>query len=244
MNDTENRFENISIVLVRPTGLRNIGSTARAMKNTGFSDLAIVEPPDFRCRETFDMAPNSHDILEKARTFDTLEEALYDRHIVFGVTARPRFKRKRLEPAEAAATWQKSSTAGCSRAALVFGPEDHGLSTKHLSLCRHIIGIPTHPDHHSLNLSQAVLLTCHAFFLGGIVKTDEERRELSTTEEKKRIETAVLSILTEAGYLTPEREIPLRQTVRRLVTNSEIETRDGRNVLAAVRHIRYVLKNK
>lgn len=241
-------FHEIAVVLVEPAGLRNIGSAARAMKNTGFRDLVIVSPPDFRVPEAYAMASNSREILDTARCFGSLEEALADRHTVFAVTARPRFKKSRLLPGEAASLWRRERGDGL-KAALVFGPEDHGLSSHHVSLCRHLVGIPAHPDLTSFNLAQAVLLTCHAFFLeraaamaGPPLPEENARPELSTHEDRVRIKEAAASLLREAGYMTPEREIPLDGTINRLVFGSEIETRDVRNILAAARHLRYVMK--
>ena len=37
-------MENMRIVLVRPQGMMNIGSVARAMKNVGLRELALVDP--------------------------------------------------------------------------------------------------------------------------------------------------------------------------------------------------------
>jgi SpoU rRNA Methylase family len=52
-----------AIVLVSPKGPDNIGSTARAMKNFGLSDLRIVQP---RCRleQARMMASHAQDVLE------------------------------------------------------------------------------------------------------------------------------------------------------------------------------------
>ncbi len=244
------RFLEIAVVLVQPAGLRNIGSVARAMKNCGFTDLVIVSPPEFRVPEAYAMASNSREVLDAARCFDTLEEALEDRHTVFAVTARPRFKKSRLLPREAAALWQEEKRKG-HRAALVFGPEDHGLSSDHVSLCRHLVGIPAHPDLTSFNLAQAVCLLCHAFYMeeassapGELLAEEKARPEICEHDDKVRIKGAVASLLGEAGYMTPEREIPLEGTIDRLVFDSAIETRDVRNILAAVRHLRYVMEKK
>jgi len=244
MNTAQTGFDHIAVVLVSPAGLRNIGATARAMKNCGFEDLVLVAPPDFHCRETYDMAPHSHDILDRARTYETLPEALADRNLALGITARTRYKTPRLAPEQAVEICRRHDPAR-SRIALVFGPEDHGLSNSHLALCQHLVGIPTHPDLASLNLSQAVLLLCHAFFRSlepRLCDDVEERRELSPIDDKLRIEAALCELLIEAGYLSPAREIPLRQTIKRLVFGREIETRDTRNVLAGIRHLRYVLE--
>ncbi len=242
MNDRTGRFDNIAVVLVKPAGKRNIGQTARAMKNCGFTDLVLVAPPDFHCREAYDMAPNSHDVLDRARCFDTLEEALADRRIVFAVTARMRFKNPRITPAEAVVV--AGETAG-AKTALLFGPEDHGLSNEHLSFCRHLVGIPSHPDLESLNVSQAVLVICHAFYSARSpdLSDGEEKRDFSTIAGKRRIEAALSSLFVEAEFMTPAREKPLRDTLKRLVYGGDIESRDTRNLLAAIRHLRYVLKD-
>jgi len=253
MSASAQRFDDVAVVLVNPSGRRNIGATARAMKNTGFTDLVLVGAPviccletDFRCRETYDMAPNSHDVLDRARSVSTLAEALADRHVAFGVTARTRFKRKRLTPAETVLACGRYRTEQ-RKGALVVGREGDGRSNSHLALCRHLIGIPTHPDLPSLNLSQAVLLVCYAFYSGGLPAAKKEandRRELSSLEDKKRIEAGLAALLTAGGFLTPAREKPVRDTIQRLAYKGEIETRDTRNVLAAVRHLRHVLKKK
>jgi tRNA/rRNA methyltransferase len=45
--------------------------------------------------------------------------------------------------------------------ALVFGPEDQGLSNEELALCHRQIQIPTDPAYPSLNLAQAVGICCY-----------------------------------------------------------------------------------
>ncbi|MEZ4544246.1 MAG: hypothetical protein R3C24_10130 [Cyanobacteriota/Melainabacteria group bacterium] len=45
MKEADNWTDNLSIILVRPEFLGNIGSTCRVMKNFGFTDLRLVEAP-------------------------------------------------------------------------------------------------------------------------------------------------------------------------------------------------------
>ena len=240
--ETAEDFADIAVVLVEPAGKGNIGAAARAMKNTGFRDLRLVSPPDFRCRETYAMAPGSRDILDRALSFESLPAALAGRHLVFGFTARPRTGKRRLLPQEAAAIFLGRPKG--TRAALVFGPEDRGLTDRDVSLCSHIVGIPTHPSFASLNLAQAVLLACHAFLTAAgppPLPEGRRRRRVSPIEEKARIAAAAAGLLAEAGYLTPARERSLRGTIERLVYGNDIERRDTRNILAAVRHLRRLL---
>ena len=66
---------NLRVVLVEPLYEGNVGSVARAMKNFGFHDLVMVNP----CKiEDFGSAMASHarDVLQMARTYAGLPEAL------------------------------------------------------------------------------------------------------------------------------------------------------------------------
>src|SRR5512136_2278047 len=78
-----------AVVLVRPDSPENIGLAARGMANTGFADLRIVgldrfEPPAWRT------AIHADAILDAARFFPSLDEAVADRQVVLGSTARVR----------------------------------------------------------------------------------------------------------------------------------------------------------
>ena len=66
----------ISVVLVEPKYQGNIGAVARSMANSGISDLRIVKTPI----ETEALYRSMHGryILENAKIFDTLDEAVKD----------------------------------------------------------------------------------------------------------------------------------------------------------------------
>ncbi len=233
----EKLFENVAIVLVRPAGPLNIGSAARAMKNTGFQNLVLVDPPNYLTKEAFDMAVTSRNILEGARPVRTLDEALADRHTTFGVTARARHKRPRLWPAEAAKSIRDLLAQG-QKVALVFGPEDQGLSTEETEHCAHLIGIPAHSGLITFNLAQAVLLVCHALFMQGEPVLEEKTKpDPATHEDRQRIEERARDLLKRYEYLTPNRRFIVRDLLKRIVYRSPLETRDVRDVLAIIRHL-------
>ena len=83
-------LDNIRIVLVNTSHPGNIGAVARAMKNMGISDLALVEPRKFPHDEATWRAASANDILEAAQVFATLEEAIADCGLVVGTSARGR----------------------------------------------------------------------------------------------------------------------------------------------------------
>ena len=81
-------LDNIRIVLVKPKGSGNIGSVARAMKNMGLKDLALVGGGRTKSFWARAMAVHAKDILERARRFDSLREAVADCGLVVGTTRR------------------------------------------------------------------------------------------------------------------------------------------------------------
>jgi tRNA/rRNA methyltransferase len=142
-----------AIVLVSPKGPDNIGSTARAMKNFGLSDLRIVQP---RCRleQARMMASHAQDVLENAKVFETLLEAVGECELVVATTARDRRDHTPpISPREVAALFV---TQAASSSAVVFGREEHGLYNDELDLCHVHVRIPAEGDYVSLNLAQAV----------------------------------------------------------------------------------------
>ena len=80
-----------AIILCVPQLGENIGAAARAMKNFGLSDLRLVAPRDGWPNEKADaMAAGAIDIVQSARLFPTLQEALADLNLVYATTARER----------------------------------------------------------------------------------------------------------------------------------------------------------
>jgi TrmH family RNA methyltransferase len=148
-----------AVVLVRPDSPENIGLAARGMANTGFADLRLVglsrlEAPAWRT------AVHSESILEAARFFGTLAEAVADRDLVLGSTARVRRDFPLVPLADAAA--RISEYPASARVALVFGNERTGLTQAELGLANVRFHIPQAARQPSYNLGVAVTLTLHA----------------------------------------------------------------------------------
>ena len=156
-------MDNIAILLLEPRGSRNIGSVARAMGNTGFSQLLLVNPVDYLNDDAFEMACRAGELLLGARVFPTLDEAIGDFPLLVGTTRRGGKERFPLLTLQEAVP----RIVGAARengVALLFGREDKGLTTDELSRCNMLVEIPTHPELPSLNLSHAVFILCHHIF--------------------------------------------------------------------------------
>jgi len=148
-----------TVVLVRPDSPENIGLAARGMANTGFSDLRIVgldklEPPAWRT------AIHAESVIEAARFFPSLEEAVSDCEIVLGSTARARHDFP-LVPL-AAAVGRIAEYPPETRVGLVFGNERTGLTQEEIGRTNVRFHIPQAARQPSYNLGVAVTLTLHA----------------------------------------------------------------------------------
>lgn len=153
-------LERLRVVLVRPRRSGNVGAAARAMKNMGFADLALVAPRARIGRTAERMAVHAGDVLAARREVATLEDAVADCVLVVGTTARARARGAPVVLPRRAAL-EASRAASRGRVAFVFGPEDKGLSNAELDLCQLCCRIPTAGTYGSLNLAQAVLLVCY-----------------------------------------------------------------------------------
>ncbi|MGO9672851.1 MAG: RNA methyltransferase [Methylocella sp.] len=158
-----------AIVLVRPQLAVNIGMCARAMANFGLSDLRLVSPREGWPRTgalkkgANAAAAGAVHLLEAAKLYDTLEEAVADLNFVYAATARERGQFKPiLTPAEAMPEAAHAIAAGQKRGVL-FGPERTGLSNDEVALADVILTFPVNPAYASLNLAQAVLLVGYEF---------------------------------------------------------------------------------
>jgi len=147
---------NPSIVLVRPQLPENIGMVARAMDNCGFNKLVLVSPREkWPNKKTFDSAANSKNILNKIKVFDSLNKALSSFHYVIATSNRKRFLQK---PFYSNFNDFFKKIPSNKNIAIIFGPENSGLSNEDLMLCDSIFNIELSKSNQSLNLSHAVLL--------------------------------------------------------------------------------------
>lgn len=156
-------FKNISIVLVEPQSSGNIGSVARAMKNTNLSNLILINPTDYKNDEAYKMACKADDVLLGAKVFTKLSDAIKDSSLVIGTTRRKgRMRYPVLTFYDVLP--QIIQVTQKNKVCFLFGREDKGLSNEELKLCSNIVEIPTNKNYPSLNLSHAVFLVCYEIF--------------------------------------------------------------------------------
>jgi TrmH family RNA methyltransferase len=157
-------FNRLTVVLVEPTDPVNIGGVIRAMANTGFLNLRLVNPVSFEPWHIIGVAHYTQHIVEAAQVYDSLPEAVGESQLVIGLTGRHhRVERNQLPLQDAIDQLEKAARAG-QRVAVVMGREDWGLSNAMLDACHLVTTIPTNPAYPSLNLAQATLLVLYQLF--------------------------------------------------------------------------------
>ena len=227
--------DRVVVVLVRARNPSNIGASARAIHDLGFSQLRIVNefPVPFQAAKA---AVDASSVLNSAREFPTVAEAVADCTLVFGTTAvGERVLEHPLHVLADAAQNINTQLAGDpnSRIAILFGSEKTGLSNDELSHCHALLTIPMNPrttDRHlSMNLGQAVAVILYTLANSSVPHSPRPNRDewatpdLASSGEIERLTTLLRSLLETSGYThrhpANAREPIIRRLVRRLALN-------------------------
>jgi tRNA/rRNA methyltransferase len=205
----------------------NIGSVARAMKNVGITELALVNPvalpshPDARV-----MAVRAHDILEHALIFSRLTDAIADCTWVIGTTRRRGKGREGVtDPRQMAS--EIAEIAQQNKVAIVFGPEDRGLTNRDLDLCQRLVSIPSHEEYGSLNLAQAVMVICYEIYLATQQHGAASRtHQLATSEELEGMYYHMEETLLSIGFLDQNNPKRIMAVLRRIFSRARLNPRE------------------
>ena len=217
--------EKIVIVLVGTQSPGNIGMVCRAMKNMGLADLRLVNPCQVDHPEALKFAVSARTLLETARIFATLEEAISDCEISVATTRRHgKYRQEISTPAEIAT--RVHAHVGTNRVALVFGREDSGLTTDEVAVCRWQSTIPTADDYGSLNLSQAVLIFCYEMFKVKGISPASEPRALAGSAAMESLYGQMERTLLRIGFLNPQNPAHLMRTLRRIYSRADLDERE------------------
>jgi tRNA/rRNA methyltransferase len=241
--DADDGLPNIRIVLVRPRGSANVGAAARAMKNMGVGELTLVGPAVRRFAAAEAMAVHARDLVRGARTVATVAEAVGDCSLVVGTTCRGGPYRAASEDPETLAPHLLDAAAH-GPVAVLFGPEDHGLTNDDLRVCQRLLSIDTSAAYTSLNLAQAVLLVCYALRRAArtgrrVPRTVTPAPAAAVQRMYQHLQRALLSI----GFLHPQNPDHLMFALRRLFGRTELEDHEVRILLGMARQIAWAGKS-
>ena len=234
-----------AVVLVEPQLAQNIGATARAMANFNVTDLRLVAPKQSHTTAPARaMASCGKNVLDKARTYATLEHAVLDSHFVLATSARPRDMNKQVMSPRLAAAKIDSLVREGRRVCMVFGPERTGLDNDAVALAHGLVHIPSSAAVPSLNLAQAVLLLCYEWSVvhghdGGKAQAPEApealRQSLATEEEMLQFFHHLEAALAAAGFFHPVERHPIMvRNLRSIFTRGGLTSQEVRTLRGVI----------
>ncbi len=237
---TPEQRDRIDIVLVSPRNPLNIGAVARAMANFGFEHLTVAAAFDPHWREA-KSAVGAPDLLQNAKTTDRLAEALGQCTFVAGTgTLTHRKPEQPVIPLPDLGPLIERELGLGGRAALVFGPEKHGLTRDDLSLCNVLVEIPTDPRQPSMNLGQAAAvclyeLACRPTQLKGEANTAEALP--ANAGQLDRLASLVEEAMTAAEYSPKIMQDANRHDLRVMLRRLGPSAHDTRRIMGLFRRI-------
>jgi tRNA/rRNA methyltransferase len=231
-------LDNLTIVLKGPKFPGNVGSAARCAKNMGIGRLIVVGNRDLDDEAVRQMATHvSKDIVDSIRHFDTLDEALADFSWIVGTTARqgsgrgPVVSPRRMAESLVAISQE-------NEIALLFGPEDTGLTNDDLRFCQTVVTIPT-MGFKSLNLSHAVMIICYELFIAGMVEEAKPMGKMAGSRELEAMYVKLKAVLQAIGFLNPENPDYWMMHIRRLFARTTLQAREVKILRGICRQIEW-----
>lgn len=207
------------------------------MLNFGLTDLRLVSPRDGWPNPAAGPAASGADVvLEQARVFDSVAEAVADCPFVYATTVRKRgLVIPVVSPEQAAAEMRAQPL----KSAILFGAERSGLETEEVAIAQKIVTVPINPAFRSLNLAQAVILVAYEWSRhGGLaVPTEGEPAEPRATQEQLEGLIGQLDqALAAAGYYHPPDRTPAtRNTMRTILSKAGWSNREIQALRGMVR---------
>ena len=154
----------VQIVLVETSHPGNIGSVARAMKNMGLANLALINPKKFPHQEATSLAGNATDVLENAKIFPSIQEAVKNSKAIYATSARDRTIEWPTLTARDAALEMQELVLNEIQVSILFGREDRGLTNEELQLANKHLIIPAHPEYPVLNIAMSAQVVCYELY--------------------------------------------------------------------------------
>lgn len=238
-------LDRLTVVCVGVQGSANLGSVARAMTNFGLGRLVLVAPACGVDPEARRMACHAGHILDGLETVDTLDAVLPRFTLLAGTSGKTRLSScaPPLEPEEAASEILAAARTG--PVGLLFGPEDHGLSNKELTLCRWVIRIPASHRNPSLNLSHAAAIVfSHLYRRCGLEARIPARkgRGAAGVDTMEKLYAHLREVLLDVGFLHANNPERILYVLRRVLGRSSLDEREATILHGILSQVDWALK--
>jgi len=229
-------LENITVVLNRPKYPGNIGSVARCAKNMGIENILVVGDIDFDEEKIRQMSTHlAADVVDRIRYEKDLQKALAGFQYIVATTARIGRARPAFQtPREAAEKLVEISRK--NRVALLFGPEDAGLTNDELRYGHLLVHIPVSERFRSINLSHAVMILCYEIFTAASGPKKFAPR-LASSGELEGMYEHIREVSLRIGFINPQNPEYWMTSIRRFLSRVELRSREVKIIRGFCRQV-------
>ena len=230
----------INIVLIETSHPGNIGSVARAMKTMGLKNLLLINPRKFPSGDANALSGNAIDILEKAKVYKNLKDAIKDSTFVYATSARVRTIQWPTKNAQNAAEEIVKQVSSNKKISIIFGREDRGLTNEELQIANTHIEIPANPKYPVLNIAMSAQIICYEILKASIDTTARDWHDYPEVDSGNLqmlidhfIETAI-----DIDVINPDNPKKIISRIKRMFTRlhpDEMETSFLRGFLSGIK---------
>ena len=230
----------INIVLIETSHPGNIGSVARAMKTMGLKNLLLINPRKFPSGDANALSGNAIDILEKAKVYKNLKEAIKDSTFVYATSARVRTIQWPTKNAQDAAEEIVKQVSANKKISIIFGREDRGLTNEELQIANTHIEIPANPEYPVLNIAMSAQIICYEILKASIDTTARDWHDYPEvdSENLQMLIDHFIETATDIDVINPDNPKKIISRIKRMFTRlhpDEMETSFLRGFLSGIK---------
>lgn len=217
-----------ALILIHPRYPENIGASARIALNFGISQLILVTDGQPDEERMLKMATHkaAHLIHDMTICRDAAEAAVPFQFIV-GTTAR-QGRQRILEKTPREVMSELAPLVDGNRVALMFGPENTGLTNSELDLCQFTSTIPT-ADFSSLNLAQAVAIHCYELAMAIRHPSSPQAREIdfANSHQLEGMYRHIEEVLITTSYLVDYNRTYWMRSIRQFLSRVRVTKKEA-----------------
>ena len=230
----------INIVLIETSHPGNIGSVARAMKTMGLKNLLLINPRKFPSGDANALSGNAIDILEKAKVYTNLKNAIKDSTFVYATSARVRTIQWPTKNAQDAAEEIVKQVSANKKISIIFGREDRGLTNEELQIANTHIEIPANPEYPVLNIAMSAQIICYEILKASVDTTARDWHDYPEvdSENLQMLIDHFIETATDIDVINPDNPKKIISRIKRMFTRlhpDEMETSFLRGFLSSIK---------
>lgn len=217
-----------AIILVGPRYPENIGASARIAFNFGIDKLIIVTNERHDKERMLKMATHkAAHLIRNMSIYEDTADAVAPFNFIVATTARQ--GKQRIPPKGPREVMEEvAPLAMNNNIAIMFGPENTGLTNRDIDFCQFNSTIPT-ADFSSLNLAQAVAIHCYELSQAcrSPLEQNSSDSDFANTHQLEGMFNHIEQVLTTTTYLREETTTYWMRNIRQFLGRVKVKKKEA-----------------